>query len=60
MVRGCGSLTTIYALHDLDISAGTSIGDMFGGCTSLKGGAGTTFNASYVSANYAIIDTAGG
>ena len=56
MFSGCSSLTTIYA------GAGWSMGNlkssawMFGGCTSLVGGQGTTYNDSHTDGSYAHID----
>lgn len=60
MFRQCEKLTTIYSYADLDLTAATSKNGMFDLCYLLVGGAGTSYSASYTSANYAIIDTAGG
>ena len=61
MFDGCSNLTTIYVTPDTwsnaavlnseYLSSGT-----FSGCTSLVGGAGTTYDANHVNADYAHID----
>ncbi len=49
-------LKTIYVSNSFDTTNVTNSGGMFSGCTSLVGGAGTTFNSSYIDATYAHID----
>ena len=51
-------LTTIYVSNSWSTASLTSSMDMFGGCTSLKGGGTpqTTYNASYIKSDYARID----
>ena len=56
MFRNCTKLTTIYAAGRWSIAAEDPSTEMFYGCTKLKGGLGTTFDASHVSAKYAHID----
>ena len=56
MFYGCSNLSTIYAGGGWSTAAVTSSGGMFGGCNSLVGGQGTTFNGSHVDATYAHID----
>ena len=45
MFQDCSNLTTIYCDEDWSQLAITSGSDMFDGCTSLKGGAGTTYSS---------------
>ncbi len=52
MFRNCSALTTIYCDKNWS-KTGLISTDMFYGCTSLKGGNGTTFNSSNVTAIYA-------
>ena len=52
----CGNLQTIYASELFDTSNVTEDAYMFDGCTSLVGGAGTTYNSSKTNAEYARID----
>ena len=64
MFADCPNLTTIYvgdgwSTQNVAASEATgSVGgyDMFAGCTSLVGGAGTTYNPDYVTETYARID----
>ncbi len=56
MFSGCSALTTIYVGEEWSTTSVTESADMFAGCTSLEGGAGTTFDASHVDAAYARID----
>ena len=66
MFKGCSKLKTIYAsgtwglnnLFNFANLAGDA--DMFLGCTSLVGGAGTKYNSSYVNGYYARLDIEGG
>ena len=63
MFSGDTNLTTIYVSNSWTNATVTNASyktGAFTGCTSLVGGAGTTYNASYVTSDYAIIDTAGG
>ena len=57
---GCGSLTTIWADADWALPAGCTGSDAFYNCTSLVGGAGTTYSSSRISATYMRIDGVGG
>ena len=52
------NLKTIYASEIFDLSKldDTGTSDIFKNCTSLIGGAGTTFNSAYTDATYAHID----
>ncbi|MBR4580867.1 MAG: BspA family leucine-rich repeat surface protein [Lachnospiraceae bacterium] len=53
--EGISNLTRIYASENFDVRSDTI--EMFGkGLTSLEGGAGTVFNASYTKSNYAHLD----
>ncbi len=56
MFDGCRNLKTIYVSNTWDTTKVTDSGSMFSNCTSLVGGAGTTFNASYIDKTRAIID----
>ena len=49
-------LKTIYVSSNFNTTAVTDSFDMFTGCTNLVGGAGTTYNSSYVDKTYARID----
>lgn len=53
---GDSSLTTIYASGAFNAGIISGFPAMFDGCTSLVGGAGTTFNATYNSKGRAKID----
>ena len=56
MFNGCSSLTTIYCN---DTWAPSFSEQMFGGCTSIKGGDGTTYDADYANAYHAHPDADG-
>ena len=56
MFYSCSKLTTIYASTNFKTTNATSSTDMFNSCSVLKGGAGTTFNSSYVDKTMAKID----
>ena len=56
MFRGCSNLTTIYVGSEWTVANVSESTDMFSGCTKLKGGAGTNFDASYIDKTYAHID----
>lgn len=56
MFYSCSRLKTIYASSLFTTNMVKSSIDMFGGCTSLVGGAGTKYNASNVDKTYAKID----
>ncbi|MBO7467147.1 MAG: BspA family leucine-rich repeat surface protein, partial [Bacteroidaceae bacterium] len=58
MFYGCSALTTIYVGDNWDMTnAASNSGSMFGDCTSLVGGAGTSFaSAGVTDAAYAHID----
>ena len=59
MFQKCTSLKTIYVSDKWNMGSVTDSSYMFYGCTSLVGGNGTTYNASYIDKTYARIDTAG-
>lgn len=52
----CSGLTTIYVGDGWSTSNVTNSERMFGGCTSLIGGAGTTYDSSHMDASYAHVD----
>lgn len=56
MFRNDSKLTTIYVSSGWTTSAVTTSIDMFKSCTSLKGGANTKYNSSYIDKTYAKID----
>jgi len=56
MFTNCPKLTTIYAGDGWNTDAVTNSSGMFGNCTSLVGGMGTTYSSSHVDASYAHID----
>ena len=56
MFYKCPNLKTIYASDMFNTNAVTSSKDMFYNATNLVGGAGTTYNSSYVDKTYARID----
>ena len=57
MFYDCVNLKTIYAGNDWSTAALTIPTDgMFGNCTSLVGGQGTTYDANHIDAAYARID----
>ena len=56
MFFNCSNLTTIYVDDGWSTAAVTSSDNMFTYCTSLVGGAGTTYDASHVGKDYAHID----
>ena len=56
MFQDCSSLTTIYASSAFTTDTVTNSTNMFRGCTSLTGGAGTTYVASPADKTYARID----
>ena len=58
MFEGCSALTTIYVGSGWDMSNATDnwIDNMFSGCTSLVGGAGTRYDANNIGTSYAHID----
>ncbi len=60
MFYGCNSLVTIYASAGFTTANVTESSSMFSGCTSLQGGAGTTFVSSPTDKTYARIDGDGG
>ena len=53
MFKDCSALTTIYCDKIWNRSSGLNSDDMFSGCTSLKGGKGTAYNLSNITATYA-------
>ena len=57
MFDGCSKLKTIYVNSAWDNSTWIYKGNlMFRGCTSLVGGAGTSWSESYINADFACID----
>ena len=56
MFYKCSSLRAIYVGKNWSTAAVTESDIMFKGCTNLKGGAGTTYDAEHVDASYAHID----
>ncbi len=58
MFSSCSSLTTIYVGDGWSTSNVSEGGWMFDGCTSLVGGAGTTYDSSHTDAEYARVDMA--
>ena len=56
MFYDCSNLATIYAGAGWNTEKVTSSSRMFEGCTKLKGGMGTTYDASHTNKEYARID----
>lgn len=56
MFNICSSLKTIYVGDGWSTSSLTNNNSFFNGCTSLVGGAGTTYDANHVDKTYAHID----
>ena len=56
MFYNCDDLTTIYVSTRWSTAAVTNSSSMFYNCTKLKGGKGTTYNASHTDKAYAHID----
>ena len=56
MFYDCGDLTTISVGNGWSTAAVTESGDMFTGCTSIRGEQGTTYDANHVDKAYAHID----
>ena len=56
LFSGCSSLSTVYASGLFTTDEARSSDFMFAGCTSLVGGAGTTYSAAHTDAAYAHID----
>ena len=56
MFRICSNLKTIYAGYGWSTTSVTDSNDMFQNCTSLVGGAGTTYSSAHTNADYAHID----
>ena len=56
MFYECPNLETIYASDNFNTDAVTSSDGMFYNTTNIVGGAGTTYNSSYVDKTYAHID----
>ena len=59
MFQGCSALTTIYVSVLWNTTKVGTSGDMFTGCSNIKGGNGTTYNAEFTDKDYARIDAAG-
>jgi surface protein len=56
MFRDCSNLATINVGGDWNTEAVTESSDMFINCTSLVGGAGTTYSPDHIKKEYAHID----
>lgn len=56
MFYNCSNLKTIYVSDLWKTSSVTDSTEMFTGCSSLVGGAGTTYNSNYTDITYAKID----
>lgn len=56
MFRGCSNLTTIYISDDWALPCTGGARDMFAGCVSIVGGAGTKYNENFTDDRYAHID----
>ena len=63
MFKDCSNLTTIYTSPSFQNSvvirpsvSGTAVKDVFLGCTSIRGGDGTTYNSSKVGTQYMRVD----
>ncbi|MBR7031017.1 MAG: BspA family leucine-rich repeat surface protein [Prevotella sp.] len=56
MFEECSALTTIYVTSNWDASKVTNSREMFFGCTSLVGGAGTAYSPQHMDVSYAHID----
>ena len=56
MFSYCSNLKTIYVSDKFNTNAVTSSDGMFYNTTNLVGGAGTTYNSSFVDKTYARID----
>ena len=54
--NGCSNLKTIYSSEKFSTAKVTRSDNCFAGCTSLVGGAGTTYSSSNVGVRYAHID----
>ena len=57
MFRNCTNLNTIYVSRLFNTNASPTSDKMFAECTSLVGGNGASYNSSYVTSAYAVIDT---
>jgi hypothetical protein len=57
MFYNCPNLKTIYVRSDWQLNGDGSRTNMFTGCTSLVGGAGTVFDAEHTGGSYACIDS---
>ena len=60
MFSGCSGLNTIYVGDDWNVENVRTTASMFEGCTSLVGGAGTTFDADHTDKAYAHVDGGAG
>ena len=56
MFYNCSNLKTIYVSELWNPNITSNSSSMFYGCTSLVGGAGTTYNSSYTNGAYARVD----
>ena len=56
MFKDCSALTTIFVGSEWVTSSPSATVDMFEGCTSLVGGAGTAYDENHVDHTYAHID----
>ena len=59
MFNGCSGLTNIYVGDDWNTANVTTSEAMFGYCTSLIGGNGTTYSEDHITAEYARLDKPG-
>lgn len=59
MFSNCSNLTTIYVSEEFRASRAYFSDNMFEGCTSLKGGNGTVYDANHIDQEYARIDKSG-
>ena len=56
MFYGCGTLTTIIVSDSFEVPSGANSDKMFYSCSSIVGGAGTTYDDNQIDATYAHID----
>ncbi len=56
MFQNCSDLKTIFVGEDWNVEGVRTTYGMFDGCTSLKGGQGTTYDADHTDGTYAHVD----
>ena len=56
LFQNSNNLNTVYVSNTWNTNNVTSSSDMFSGCTSLVGGAGTTYDATHTDKEYARVD----